>query len=464
VLTAMQDAAEKRAAEDARNIAESHERINELANKASRLQALRERSEENHVKERELMQGQFEGQRAQLNAQIAKQKGDNEILQENARHMQAVVDARTSSLNDIKAELVKTEAEYQKATDKHMRLEVKLTEITKYSEEMRSIVKSLEFQRSELEDTLGEKEALYAAEQQKTADQLAALEASLASQRLEGEAEMAKSAEERATAETKLKSLQEVVETQTTQLNAALNAAITSGKQAVVSAKKSKMLRAEITELEGTVLEQSAMLEEQTAATASAELRVDALKESLEATKGKLDELMAAIASQVAAAAEMQAEAAGEQEKMQQYSQKLADVVTTSMAQAARQKEEVVGLTKQEVSAAVRLMDKQVEMLRRVAGAGGIMDPDPVGCLRRALEHGEEVATQMMALDQSLMAQVAKVEAQAASGEFVRAMKEVVSDMREERAVAKGTGALEAEVEKLKATVNSLREILTANQ
>jgi hypothetical protein len=206
------------------------------------------------------------------------------------------------------------------------------------------------------------------------------------------------------------------------------------------------------------------MLEEQTAATASAELRVDALKESLEATKGKLDELMANIASQMAAAAEMQAEAVGEQEKMQQYSQKLAAVVTTSMAQAARQKEEVVGLTKQEVSAAVRLMDKQVEMLRRVAGAGGVMDPDPVGCLRRALEHGEAVATQMMALEQSLMAQVTKVEAQTASGEFVRAIKEVVSDMREERAGAKGTGALEAEVEKLKATVDSLREILTANQ
>eukprot|EP00959_Pyramimonas_sp_CCMP1952_P278206 5816128-Pyramimonas_sp.AAC.2 len=51
-------------------------------------------------------------------------------------------------------------------------------------------------------------------------------------------------------------------------------------------------------------------------------------------------------------------------------------------------------------------MDKHVQHLRRVAGLG---DPeenyDPVGSLRAALEHGEQVAAAMAALDRTLLNQ-----------------------------------------------------------
>jgi len=451
VLAALQDAAERRAEEDARNIAASQERIAELASKAKHLQELRTRSEQLHAQERERMVEKFEAQRETLQAQIAKQREDNLVVSEKHRTLQAVVDARSSSLADVKAELAATQEQYRHAADKHQKLELKLTEITKYSEEMRTIIKSLEHQRTELEGTLSEKEAAMAEERARTEAQVRALEESLVEQRAENEAEMAKWALERESAEQKLRSLQEVVQTQTGKLNAALNDAIQSGKQAVVSAKKIKTLTAEIATLEAAVEDQKRQLDEQTVARDAAERQVFRFKDTMDATKAKLDELMTVMGQQVAAAHDLQEGAAAEQEAMLAHAKELQEVVEASTARTAAQKAEVVGVTREEVTKAAKLMDEHVKQLRRVAGLG---DPsevaDPVGSLRAALQHGEEVAVALTALDSALREQAAAVEEQAADKEFVSRMKRVVGDMRAVRDAARGPDQLEAEVGRLR--------------
>jgi len=291
LITALQAAAEKRAKEDAFARARSQQRICELADQVSALQAERTRSEQVAAAEMSRMEKSAAADRKKYQAEMNRLQQEHSQMETQVNALQAVVRARTASLQEMRNELNQMHDRQAKAIQA--------------LEQARSVAQRLEDEKGESEAEVSRLEALLAHKDSEIATLHEFSRKQMAEHRLSvdrikddalKQSEISKEMEfeltnQRDEARRHVGELTAQVECLEQRLEQALQQALETGDLAAQGMELTKQLEAELETVKAEKAEQAVVL-------AQTELNRDSLESSLALKTSALDQLQDSINSQ----------------------------------------------------------------------------------------------------------------------------------------------------------------------